>query len=157
MNKTLTLAIAAILLLTYSSGAFAKSSCATDEEIKALNARVLQSDLMVAALSCKQQPSYNAFVKKYQSELIRRSSSVQGYFKRVYGKSSEYQLNRFITNVANDSSTTSLRINESSFCGSAKDTFSKVLASSSRDLTPLVALDMSNRHGVPPCKSVAQN
>jgi hypothetical protein len=157
MKKLLAATVSA-LMLTASPVAFAKSNCAAPDEFQALNARVLQSDLMVGALACKQQASYNAFVKKFQPELVRRSNGMQSYFKRVYGGASTNQMNRFVTNIANDSSTTSLNMNESQFCSTIKQAFSTILSSDTRNLNTLISDNFySSRHGVESCKSVAQN
>lgn len=155
MKKILASGIASILLFS-AAPALAKSSCATSEEVTAMNARVLQSDLMVAALSCKQQPAYNAFVKKYNSDLVRRSGSVKGYFQRVYGKGGEHQMNKFITGLANDSSTASLSMSQSVYCAAAQQIFNEALAAEKRDLGALLqTAKFSHKHSVPSCSSVA--
>ncbi len=149
---------AGILILTTSSAAWAKSNCASPDELQGLNTRVLQSDLMVGALACKQQASYNAFVKKFQTELVRRSDSMQSYFRRVYGGASANKLNRFVTNLANDSSSTSLNMQENQFCGAIQETFQTALSPQTRDLRTLTSDALySYRHGVESCDSVAQN
>ena len=40
--------------------------CVSEKDERALNTRVLQTALMVAALSCNEQQRYNAFVTNYR-------------------------------------------------------------------------------------------
>ena len=51
----------------------------------ALNTRALQTELMVAALSCGNRIHYNAFVIKYQGDLVKHGRSLQSFFQRKHG------------------------------------------------------------------------
>src|SRR5476649_780296 len=63
------------------SAAKSINQCLTPEEKTAFNTRVLQTELMVAGLSCPEhQQNYNDFVKKYKGELAKQSEGLQSYF-----------------------------------------------------------------------------
>lgn len=93
------IAIAATLLL--SAPAQALPSCASDAERQAMLVRGLQSYLMMAAVACNQSDAYNKFITRNQAELTAQGHALKAYFQRVYGGSSERQLNDFITEIAN--------------------------------------------------------
>ena len=84
-------AAAALVCAVAAAPAFAaekaKTSqfCASEGDLAALNARVLQTELMVAALSCDELQRYNNFISSDQSLIISRSQSLQGMFKRALG------------------------------------------------------------------------
>ena len=63
----------------------------------ALNTRALQTELMVAALSCGNRIHYNAFVIKYQGDLVKHGRSLQSFFQRKHGAAGRKNLNTFIT------------------------------------------------------------
>ncbi|MGZ9107161.1 MAG: hypothetical protein ACXW3M_15440 [Rhodoplanes sp.] len=91
----------------------------------ALNTRVLQTELMVAALSCDEQQRYNAFVTNYRSHLEAQGASLRAWFGRAYGSASESELNAFVTKLANDASKRSL--DAASYCASVGALLSEVL------------------------------
>jgi hypothetical protein len=80
--------------------AYAKdvARCASVEEANAFQLRALQSQLMVAALSCNQQTAYNTFVEKFRPTLASAGRTMQGYYTRNGG---EAAMNRFVTSLAN--------------------------------------------------------
>lgn len=101
------------------------AKCASPDEAEALRARVIQSDLMVAALSCGEHESYNRFVLKFGDELASRGKRLKAYFKRTFGARGERELNRFITRLANDSSSASIKDIEA-FCTSSRGQFAQL-------------------------------
>jgi hypothetical protein len=58
-----TFATAAAATLIFAETAAAAGTCSLPNEQAAIDARVLQSELMVGALSCGHQSQYNAFVR----------------------------------------------------------------------------------------------
>ena len=56
--------------------------CVSDRDLAAFNARVLQTELMVAALSCDERQRYNTFVTTYQKVLTERGQALKALFKR---------------------------------------------------------------------------
>jgi hypothetical protein len=55
--------------LAAASAKSSRSTCANDRELAALNARVVQTELMVAALSCEERTRYNEFAMSFQSRV----------------------------------------------------------------------------------------
>ncbi len=108
--------------------AAAHASCATNSEMQAMNLHALKSSLMVAALSCGQQTEYNSFISKNQSLYSSDSQNVKGYFSRQYGGSAEYQMNRFITKLANEASNVSMKQESVAYCSAMKDSFKSIAA-----------------------------
>ncbi|MCW8836674.1 MAG: hypothetical protein OQJ99_09960 [Rhodospirillales bacterium] len=116
----------------------AAAACATPAERLALNARVLQSELMVAALSCGKNADYNAFVKKFQPQLVERGKSLRQFFVRLYGAKGETRLNAFVTRMANEASVRSLR-QGGGYCDQAGALFSAALAMKASSLLTLIS------------------
>jgi len=104
------------------------ATCATPAEKAAIDARVLQSELMVAALTCGENARYNAFVQKFQPELVSFGNTLRSYFSRAYGRRGETQLNRFVTRLANGATIRRTRYTMPQYCTSAVNLFNNVLA-----------------------------
>ena len=129
--------------------------CASDRELTALNTRVLQTELMVAALSCNEKTRYNTFVNTYQSLLTSQGQTLQALFKRVHGGQSSTRLNAFITKLANDSSQ-QVRARADDYCVFAVELFDETMASSPRDWGRLAGKPwIVSRHGFQPCVAQA--
>lgn len=126
---TLTLELAA-------SPAVAGLPCVLDEDETALNARVLQTELMVAALSCDEQQRYNAFVTSYRSQLAAQSASLRAWFRSAYGTAGERELNTFVTRLANDEAKRSANAGER-YCASAAALMAETLATDPGDFENL--------------------
>ncbi len=92
----------AVTALQFAASTVWADTCASAAEKTAFDTRVLQSELMVAALSCGENARYNSFVQKFESELVANGNALRGYFARNYGKSGEDVLDRFITRIANN-------------------------------------------------------
>ncbi len=75
--------------------------CALQDEQAALDARVLQTELVVAALNCGRNADYNAFATKFQEVLIAYGAAFRNYFTRVYGPGGEEEMNLMVTRLAN--------------------------------------------------------
>jgi len=103
------------------------SSCATQAELQAFQTRVLQTELMMAALACNESDRYNAFIRRFTPELMSGGQLVKSYFSRVYGKSGTTRMNSAITTYANDSSKDRMAIGDAAFCGRAGEIFGSVL------------------------------
>lgn len=141
----------ALAMAAATPSAWAQSACATPDDEATLNARVLQTELMVAALACGEEDRYNAFVNTFKSELSQRGKSLRAYFKRVHGASGEKRMNAFVTKLANDASQRTAN-GPSAYCAAAAKLFSEVLASQPRDLTRIAARpEISGRHGYARC------
>lgn len=141
-----------LVSLFIAPSAYAKL-CAHQNEKQALNSRALQSLLMVSAISCGQQGSYNQFVKKFQPYLANQHKILQSYFTRIYSHNAAAQLNAFMTVLANESSKRSLQNDSEAFCQTAKDLFTQVMGSKNDALITLAAeRNFSSLHGVNDCR-----
>lgn len=116
----------------------ATARCLTAKERTAVRVRSLQTDLMVAALSCRAVPgrdftgSYNAFIQRHGDRLVSHSRVLQAYFNDRYGANSRKQLDAFITALANDASRRSM--NSPTFCDESVQLFQDVMSLEKRDL-----------------------
>ncbi len=104
------------------------ATCASPVEKAALDARVLQSELMVAALTCGENARYNAFVDKFQPELVGLGQALRSYFSRAFGKSGEYQMDQFVTKLANDATIRRTQFTMPQYCADAVNLFNSVLS-----------------------------
>ena len=83
----------------------------------AFDVRFLQTEFMVAALSCGRpdfHSHYNTFVKKFGGSLKRHGSALKSYFARQYGGQGGSRLDSYTTKLANEASLRSMR--QASFC-----------------------------------------
>jgi hypothetical protein len=121
-------------------------------ERTAFEVRALQSQLMVAALTCNRDADYNAFVRKFQGELASSYRTVQGHFRRTAGGSHQRELDGFITQLANAHSQDGIRAG-SQFCPLVTPLFQVALAQSNAaalaDLT--VERNVLNPLATPAC------
>ncbi len=107
---------------------------AKPSELSAIQVRVLQSEMMVAALTCDLRPQYNEIVILFKDELGRHGANLRSYFERNYGRAGgEKQLNSFVTEMANRAS--SHAVSQGSFyCAGAKNLLADILTLPSRGL-----------------------
>jgi hypothetical protein len=94
------LAAAVLSCAAVPATAMAKEmACASDEEARGFILRHLQSQLMVAALSCNQKEAYNTFVRNFVVDLSAGGRALIAYFNRVGGGTPA--LNKHVTDLAN--------------------------------------------------------
>jgi hypothetical protein len=101
-----------------------QAQCAQAKEVTAFNIRALQSQLMVAALTCDMTSQYNTFVTRHRSGLDSNRRTLISYFNRAGG--GERAFNNYDTELANVQSTLSTR-RGSLYCGDIKPVFTEVL------------------------------
>jgi hypothetical protein len=141
-------AAGAVLMLLGAPGAFAASTCVTGKDEAALQTRLVQTDLMVAALTCKKNPQYNAFVTRHQKELMKTHQTLRGFFKKRGG---EEALNEFFTRLANDSSKRSIA-NVKAFCENATIMYEGALGAEVSSFTNFAVVQpVSKLHGFVAC------
>lgn len=120
--------IAAALVASVSVSGIAQAclNVAAPAHTLALSVRTLQSDLMVAALSCNDRDRYNAFAVKFRPELQKQGSALNKYFKKMHGANATREINEYVTDLANYAS---IRHAESkkNFCGGADSAFTALL------------------------------
>jgi hypothetical protein len=148
------LALAGVALTTVQPADAAKTKgkpCVTTQEMAALDGRVLESDLLVGALSCGQSQPYNAFVEKFRPAMTERARTVQAMFQRFYGKGSNREFDAFVTRLGNDSALRSIQM-QLEFCRLTMDVFEE------GEVTPANAYDVlfnkpafAGRHGYAAC------
>jgi hypothetical protein len=108
--------------------AFAR--CVSAKERTAMRVRVMQTELMVAALSCRAVPGrdftghYNSFIKSHGERLVDHGQVLQSYFKTHYGADFRRRLDAFVTALANDASRRSM--NSTTFCDESVQLFQEV-------------------------------
>lgn len=136
---------------SFAAGKAKTPFCASDRDLDALNTRVLQTELMVAALSCGERQRYNTFVTTYQSALTERGQALQAMFRRAHGKKAMTELNAFITKMANDASQ-QVRQKGDEYCVFAAELFDEMAVASPRDLHRVANKTwIVSRHGYKPC------
>jgi len=95
---------------------------------RALAMRVLQSEMMVAGLSCGAKPEYNAFVTKYKKALVQNGDRLKKHFYAEYGSDSGFKkLNSYVTRMANEASVRIATFGPS-YCAMALERFDYLLA-----------------------------
>lgn len=126
--------ILSVCLATYMAAipaAEAAKRCASAQERTAIRVRVMQTELMVAALSCRAVPGrdftgqYNAFVQRHGDKLVNHGRVLQSYFQTRYGEGYRKKLDAFVTALANDASRRSM--NSATFCDESVALFQEVM------------------------------
>lgn len=131
------LACAAALVVATSSTAAPR--CARPEEVTAIQAAMIQQQLMVAALTCNEVAHFNAFQTSFGPELRESDANLARMFRRLYGgRRGEAEYHAFKTRLANRSSMRSIRDN-ASYCRDASLIFGTALAASKPSLRDFVA------------------
>jgi hypothetical protein len=130
----------------------AGSRCAQPHEERALNARILQTELMVAALQCRNSAAYNDFVVKFRDHLVSQGDSLRGMFVRQYGASANSHLNALVTRLANQASQRSMA-SSYGFCQQANLLFAEAQAADAVELERIAAKTAAAAvgHGVQTC------
>ena len=76
--------------------------------VEAMHVRLLQTELMVAALQCRNNPAfdfsskYNNFVMQFSSPLTQNANVLKDHFRKNFGANHMTQLDRYMTRIAND-------------------------------------------------------
>ena len=115
------------------------ADCYTPAETAAVHVRMLQSELMVAALACRDSnpelgmiAGYNDFVHRLSPSLVRNSKLLQSHFRKTYGAAGEHRFEAFETALANAASKQSMA--SSTYCENAATLFQQVSVLQARDL-----------------------
>jgi len=139
--------VCSFLLIPSASFAY----CAQARESEAFEIRALQSSMMVAALSCNQHSQYNQFIRNYKSDIASGGKDIKSYFERAYGSKYEYELNKFITNLANRATKLSMEDDPDEYCDHTLAIFNS-LNSSKVDLEEFLEQEKyATLHGVNAC------
>lgn len=127
----------AVTATVLSSRPAAAENCSRPADQMALNTRVLQTELMVSALACKNQNLYNKFVVKYRGDLIEQGQSLRAMFDRRHGKGGSTRMNALVTKLANEASQRSVA-QRYGFCRQSTLLFAKALNDDKPDLNGLI-------------------
>jgi len=117
--------IGLLMAIGLAAGSATAAACPTEAENEALFIRSLQTELMVAALTCGTRDSYNEFAVKFRDVLVENGKLIKVYFARERGGRRE--LDRFITALANEASELSMA-RGATFCDGVDAMFEQVLA-----------------------------
>ena len=140
--------------ISFAPAMAAEEACVKGPDEVALQVRVIQTDLMVAALSCGASARYNEFVKANQPVLMAAHTQLTKFFTKKRG--GQRALNAFITKLANDSSRRSIA-NIAAFCQETGWLYDAVLSPTRGDFVTFIGpLQVSQRHGYQPCEPKAQ-
>jgi hypothetical protein len=113
--------------LLVAQQANAAQQCATPADESVFEIQALKSKLMVLATSCRNDKEYNAFVTKFQRDLMTNEKAFDAYFARRYGKAGQREHDSYITALANAQSDVGMQLG-TDFCARDKAVFSEVLA-----------------------------
>jgi hypothetical protein len=119
-------AVTALSLLT-AQAALAERRCDTPTDQTTFEVQALRSELMVLATGCHEDARYNAFIRRYQSDLQANERAVNVYFKNRYGRAGQTEHDRFVTDLANALSREGTDLG-GDFCPRNSSIFSEVLA-----------------------------
>ena len=139
MGQRTAAGVACLAALFVGAGAMAAPRCAKPEEVTAIQAAMVQQQLMVAALTCNEVQHFNAFQTNYGPELRVSDARLEKMFRRLYGAArGEAQYHAFKTRLANHSSMRSIRDN-TGYCRDARAVFDAALVGSKPALESFVA------------------
>lgn len=125
--------------------------CAKQADQTALQVRMLQTELMVAALTCNQRTDYNSFVTRFKPQLSAQGKHLQVFFKTQYGAASSKALNGFITKIANESSRRGM-MKRGAFCRNATRIHADSVKIKPASLTVLAETQpFAGLHGISAC------
>ncbi|WP_142847826.1 hypothetical protein [Telmatospirillum sp. J64-1] len=129
-------------------------SCYTPTEVRASQLRQLQTELMVAALSCNHadlgfREKYNAFVHKFGKNLNDNAKVLRTHFSRNYGSEQARRFDSYITALANEASVRS--VGEATYCESAYQLYEAVSSLGPREIEDFAARTVKAETAVAPC------
>ena len=75
--------------------------CLRPAEKMGFDVASLKSEMMVVAISCQAQDSYNRFIARFRHELQTGERSVHQYFARLAGRNASQRYDDYVTNLAN--------------------------------------------------------
>jgi len=121
--------------LAISSATIACDAAASDTlDHTSVHTRKLQTELMVSALYCDQQARYNAFVRRFEGELVSSGRQLKALFVTRHGaRHAIPKLDAFLTRLANKESQRRLTLGIR-YCRDAQDLFTRVLRLPQRQL-----------------------
>ncbi|MDR3537092.1 MAG: hypothetical protein P4L71_11390 [Acetobacteraceae bacterium] len=107
--------------------ALAQRQCTSPVDQSAFEVQALRSELMVLAMGCHDDDRYNAFMRRFQPDLMANEKAIDAYFKRAYGRSAQTEHDRFVTDLANAISREGTQLG-GDFCPRNGAVFAEVMA-----------------------------
>ncbi len=123
----------AVAITGICTGSAIAASCDSRADRAAFQVRALQTDLMVAALTCGAKPQYNSFARKFQTALVDQGRALKKLFQTLHGASAEKALNAYVTALANRASQRSISERDQ-YCENTLTTFSALSSLNPADL-----------------------
>ncbi|WP_338663270.1 hypothetical protein VQH23_24445 [Pararoseomonas sp. SCSIO 73927] len=149
--------LAAGLVAVVAAAPAMAQTCMRPADKAAFDVRALQSQLMVAALICKQDEQYNTFVRSYQGQLSSAWDGMSTYYRRANGNTGVRVRDNFVTELANVQQMDGSR-QGTAFCANVASLFSAAMAApkTTEGLAQLaVANGLSNPHGRAECSATS--
>jgi len=151
-------ALAAIAICSAdASRALAQGRCLTPPEKSAFEFRMLMTELMVAALTCRGvggqdfSAPYAAFVERHRAATQSHATVFKEHFRRVHGGAATTQMDRYVTSLANEYSRASMS-GTGTFCTQQGPLFERASTVSSADVDRFAAeRAASHPIGIPTC------
>jgi hypothetical protein len=107
MRRTTSFRLLLAGLAVVMGGPAVAQTCAQPSERLGFDVRLVQSQLQVAALQCRDVPGfanledqYRSFVQRFQNEFRTSATGLQAYFRRTAGNNHTRALDSYITNLA---------------------------------------------------------
>ncbi len=145
------LAAAAVSLALLVPNIANAAPCAAPVDLPPIQVRMLQTELMVAALTCNQRTDYNSFVNRFQPQLSAQGKYLQSFFRQKYGSGSAKALNGFVTRIANESSRRGM-VERGQFCRNAESIHGAAKKIDQAGLPAFAqTLQFASLHGISPC------
>jgi hypothetical protein len=125
----------------------AQPACVKDKVLTALQMRMMQTELVVGALSCQMTPRYNDFVMAYRPDLMNAHRTLLKWFGR------ESKMEDYKSKTANEVSQRSLA-NITEFCSYTTALYDKLLGTEKVQLATFVQTErVAGHHGFDVCGS----
>jgi hypothetical protein len=139
MGSKVLAGVACAAVLALGANAVAAPRCARPDEVTAIQAAMIQQELMVAALTCNEVEHFNAFQTNFGPELRVSDGKLERMFMRLYGRErGEAEYHSFKTRLANHSSIRSIHDNVG-YCHEAATVFGAALTTDKPSLDSFVA------------------
>lgn len=142
-----------IVLCLVSMPSIMHAKCASKKEMKALNFKTMQSNMMVGALACQEQKNYNKLIIRSREAMSDFGDVINSYFKNRYGKA-DYQdkLDEFVTFIANKSTENSQNVDPIYFCDRTQHLLRAFLSADVENLEEFANENFSHFHEIKKCK-----
>jgi len=155
LPKSAKVGAVALTIAALSGGPALADVCATRSDTAMLTTRVLQAELMVAALSCGQKDVYANFVDRFSDTLIDNGASLRAYFETNYGTKAPGALNTFVTRLANQASGRSVTTID--YCNGSARKFAAVMNLNGQAiLAYAIRQPHADSHGFTPCEQIGR-